>query len=39
MTVKGVNSEVWATKTDWTNDSDPLRRILGQTASLLGDKN
>ena len=33
--VKGVNNEVWNAKIDRTNDSDPLRRILEMTSSLV----
>ena len=38
VSVKGVNDEVWSSRIDRTNDSDPLRRILELTACLNGEK-
>ena len=35
QTVSGVSKEISRTKIDRTNDSDDLRRILAQTASLV----
>jgi hypothetical protein len=35
QSVRGVNHEVSVTRIDRTNDSDGLRRVLQQTASLL----
>jgi hypothetical protein len=36
QSVRGVSHEVSITQIDRTNGSDPLRRVLQQTASLLG---
>ena len=35
QSVHGVTDEIWKTRIDRTNESDDLRRILRQTASLL----
>jgi len=37
QSVQGVSREISITRIDRTNDSDPLRRILSQTSSLIGN--
>jgi len=37
QSVQGVNNEIYKTRIDCTNDSDGLRQVLQQTASLTRD--
>ena len=39
QTVPGVNKEIFKTKLDRTNESEGLRHVLAQTASLMREQN